>query len=75
MEHRGVVLGMAQLEDKPDLNRSGAYITEVENESDSSGNSFKDARYDAEVMVYPKWLQTGEYYSQKFIVSLTGKTM
>ena len=53
MEHRGVVLGMTQLEDKPQL-ESRSYITEVENEADDTGE-LKDAQYDEEVMVYPKW--------------------
>lgn len=53
VEHRGVVLGMTQLEDKPQL-ESRSYITEVENEADDTGE-LKDAQYDEEVMVYPKW--------------------
>ena len=53
VEHRGVVLGMTQLEDKPSL-QPRAYITEVENESDDTGE-LKDAQFDDQVMVYPKW--------------------
>ncbi|KAL9958944.1 hypothetical protein ACROYT_G036022 [Oculina patagonica] len=58
VEHRGVVLGMAQLEDKPALHPK-AYITEVENESDVSSD-LKDAQYDDQVMVYPKWHETSD---------------
>lgn len=61
VEHRGVVLGMAQLEDKPPLTH--AYITEVENESDTTGE-LKDAQYDDQVMIYPKWHETCKYYYQ-----------
>lgn len=53
VEHRGVVLGMTQLEDKPSM-EPRAYITEVENESDETGQ-LKDAQFDDQVMVYPKW--------------------
>ena len=62
VEHRGVVLGMAQLEDKPALHSRG-YITEVENEADISGQ-LKDAQYDDQVMVYPKWHETCKYLTQ-----------
>ena len=44
---------MTQLEDKPSL-EPRAYITEVENESDDTGQ-LKDAQFDDQVMVYPKW--------------------
>ena len=56
VEHRGVVLGMAQLEDKPSM-EPRAYITEVQNESDESGE-LKDAQFDDQVMVDPKWHET-----------------
>ncbi|KAK2561643.1 Neuronal PAS domain-containing protein 3 [Acropora cervicornis] len=58
VEHRGVVLGMTQLEDKPQL-ESRSYITEVENEADDTGE-LKDAQYDEEVMVYPKWHENSD---------------
>ena len=47
---------MAQLEDKPSM-ESKPYITEVENEADDSGE-LKDAQFDDQVMVYPKWHET-----------------
>lgn len=59
VEHRGVVLGMAQLEDKPSMHPR-AYITEVESDSDVNGE-LKDAQYDDQVMVYPKWHETCKY--------------
>lgn len=59
VEHRGVVLGMAQLEDKPAMHPH-AYITEVESDSDVNGE-LKDAQYDDQVMVYPKWHETCKY--------------
>lgn len=59
VEHRGVVLGMAQLEDKPSMHPR-AYITEVESDSDANGE-LKDAQYDDQVMVYPKWHETCKY--------------
>lgn len=57
VEHRGVVLGMAQLEDKPPL--TNTRITEVENEADTTGE-LKDAQYDDQVMIYPKWHETSD---------------
>ena len=62
MEHRGVVLGMAQLEDKPALHPQ-AYITEVESDCDVNGE-LKDAQYDDQVMVYPKWHETCKYIAK-----------
>ena len=53
MEHRGVVLGMMQLDDKPSM-EPRAYITELDNETDETGQ-LKDAQFDDQVMVYPKW--------------------
>lgn len=58
VEHRGVVLGMTQLEDKPSM-EPRAYITEVENESDETGQ-LKDAQFDDQVMVYPKWHENSD---------------
>ncbi|XP_068689163.1 uncharacterized protein [Montipora foliosa] len=58
VEHRGVVLGMTQLEDKPQLH-SRAYITEVDNDTDETGE-LKDAQFDDQVMVYPKWHENSD---------------
>lgn len=55
VEHRGVVLGMTQLQDKPQL-ESRSYITEVENET----GDLKDAQFDDQVMLYPKWHENCE---------------
>ncbi|XP_020600652.1 uncharacterized protein LOC110039842 [Orbicella faveolata] len=49
---------MAQLEDKPAMHPH-AYITEVESDSDVNGE-LKDAQYDDQVMVYPKWHETSD---------------
>ena len=49
---------MAQLEDKPQLH-SRAYITEVDNDTDETGE-LKDAQFDDQVMVYPKWHENCE---------------
>ena len=62
VEHRGVVLGMAQLEDKPSMHPR-AYITEVESDSDVNGE-LKDAQFDDQVMVYPKWHETCKYLAK-----------
>lgn len=58
VEHRGVVLGMMQLDDKPSF-QPRAYITEIENETDETGQ-LKDAQFDDQVMVYPKWHENGK---------------
>ena len=60
MEHRGVVLGMMQLDDKPSM-EPRAYITELDNETDETGQ-LKDAQFDDQVMVYPKWHENCKLY-------------
>lgn len=61
VEHRSVVLGMAQLENKPSLASAPANIlTEMPCDSDNTGE-LNDALIDDQVMVFPKWQATCKY--------------
>lgn len=61
VEHRSVVLGMAQLENKPSLACAPPNIlTEMPCDSDNTGE-LNDALIDDQVMVFPKWQATCKY--------------
>ncbi|XP_032241462.1 protein similar isoform X2 [Nematostella vectensis] len=62
VEHRSIVLGMAQLHGKPQLASAEHNITEITTEvvDSNTDEEMKDALIDDQVMVFPKWHATSD---------------
>ena len=56
VEHRGVVLGMAQMDHKPAL---GQFVSEVQN--DNEDPMYNDAQIEDQVMPFPQWNQNCKF--------------